>query len=541
MKSLCISILFLGIIFSLQAQEYNWVKQMGSVGFDFSREIQIDDEGNVYSAGFYREGMFTIEDTTLPYVDNMDSYLAKFDPDGKLEWTIPFYGKGVFDRAEGLQLDEEGNIYMLSTVEESLKIGDQDSIYIPPSRNFDILLMKFNSDGDLLWYTTYGGPSSDLAYHMMLRENDIVLVGHFYDTLYFGMDTLVSVDNRQDMLVASVDFEGNPNWAKQYGEEGEDRLYDISGHQNGELVVCGYTEGDWSFGQTQIVDSSAEYDFFLGRMDADGNPLWAVNGQSLNNRRFTAQAVTSDRQNNTYIGTYFEGPISFGPMRLEGDGGVHLLFARIDENGEIDWVQTSESSDLNTFAGIYELDFQSNRIIALGEIGAGMQAFETTFDTIFQQDLLLAVLDTDGNPEAVFHDGGPGVIHGWGLDINASNQLAFTAYGEGEIRLNGQEFMSRGNDIFIGSMDLSELLTTSIESSILPRIKLFPNPVASKLNLESGSNKIKSVRLFSRSGELIKQFPQVSEIPVDYLPAGLYFVHLIGEDFELVRKFVKIP
>lgn len=539
MKTFCFTLVLLVCMTSLNAQDYHWVQQLGSIGFDFSKDIQIDEDGNVFSAGFYRGDHFTIADTVLPFVDNMDSYLAKFSPDGELLWTVPLYGKGVFDRSETLQLDGAGNIYMLSTVQETLYIGNQDSLHIPQSRNIDILLMKFTTDGDLLWHKTYGGPSSDLAYHMMLRGGGLVLAGHFNDTLYFGMDTLVSINKRQDMFIGAVDLDGNPLWAKQYGSTGLDRLYDIGEHANGDLSVCGYTNGNWMFGETQIVDSSAAFDFFLGRTDADGNPLWAVHGQSLADLQFGAETVTTDHDNNTYVGSYYNGPVTIGSIVLEDLGGSQFILARVNADGEIDWVINSAANGSDGVAGIYELEFQNNKLIAMGEIGAGMEAFNNEFDTSFQQDLLLTVLDSEGNVQAVMHDGGPGIIAAWGLDINTAGQLAFSSYGEGEIRLGNQEYTTRGYDIFIGSMDLSDILTTSVKNSILPSVKLYPNPTSSILYIESENKNIQTIRFLNRSGQLISEFSNVSEIPVHNLPSGLYFVHLVGEDFEVVRRFVK--
>ena len=91
--------------------------------------------------------------------------------------------------------------------------------------------------------------------------------------------------------------------------------------------------------------------------------------------------------------------------------------------------------------------------------------------------------------------------------------------------------------------------TLSVTTSIISRekaisdIALYPNPATSNLNIESNSNLIQSVTIFDATGRVNFSIPHVRDgkvnIPVNNLPAGIYFVKLGLENGSYEGKFMK--
>lgn len=76
-------------------------------------------------------------------------------------------------------------------------------------------------------------------------------------------------------------------------------------------------------------------------------------------------------------------------------------------------------------------------------------------------------------------------------------------------------------------------------------VNIYPNPVDDKLfiNVSSGSQ-IKSLRIYAPSGTLETHYPEQSSFPVKldvgHLKPGMYIIEILGDDFRVIKKFVKL-
>ncbi|WP_228052017.1 beta strand repeat-containing protein, partial [Sphaerospermopsis aphanizomenoides] len=83
-----------------------WVRQFGTTGQDFLQEVKTDSAGNIYVVGV-TSGTFTGNTS----VGGWDSYIAKYNTSGTQLWVRQF-GTTSTDEAVGLNLDNQGNIYV---------------------------------------------------------------------------------------------------------------------------------------------------------------------------------------------------------------------------------------------------------------------------------------------------------------------------------------------------------------------------------------------------------------------------------------------
>ncbi|MFM6122779.1 MAG: beta strand repeat-containing protein [Sphaerospermopsis kisseleviana] len=83
-----------------------WVRQFGTTGQDFLQKVKTDSAGNIYVVGV-TSGTFTGNTS----VGGWDSYIAKYNTSGTQLWVRQF-GTNSTDEAVGLNLDNQGNIYV---------------------------------------------------------------------------------------------------------------------------------------------------------------------------------------------------------------------------------------------------------------------------------------------------------------------------------------------------------------------------------------------------------------------------------------------
>ena len=523
MKHLFILILLFYFQIS-NSQTYDWVNLIGGDGFDFSNQVAIDDEGNVYNSGFYRDGNFMISDSILPFVDNMDSYFAKYSSSGDLLWVIPLYGLGKWDRTEAIQVDNNGDVYLLSTVENELSIGDQEDILIPEENIFDILLMKFTAQGELLWHKIFGGSGSNLGYNMLLNDQEIILVGHFLETLVMG-DFELNADD-QDMFITSLDLDGNVNWAQKYGGTGLDRLYSVAKHSNGDLAVCGYSRGGWQFGSTllETVDDITHHSF-IGRLDSEGNPIWAA--QMLNEFRTQSQNITTDNNGNSYISYY-------------DDGYDKFQIAKYDADGIAAWEYSSENSTDTLTALATEVIFMNGKLFVTGYLSKGNNLFGTVYNEIENTDYLLAIINPDGTLDTLLHDGGSGKIKSYGMYLNSTGAVALSILANGIVEINNTNLGMAIDDILVVKLNIDDMISSITEQKISNKeIVIYPNPSSGKLFFENKTQLVfDKIFIYSQLGKLVLTQEYSNKIDLGAMESGYYLVRLEGREKSITLKLI---
>jgi hypothetical protein len=104
-----------------------------------------------------------------------DFYLTKIGNDGEVLWESEF-GQNKSDHAYSVKVAKNGNIYVAGYTAPE----DKD--------NFDMLLVEYNSDGEVLSHEIVGGNGDDIAYSMDIDESgNLYMVGYSTST-NFGAD-----------------------------------------------------------------------------------------------------------------------------------------------------------------------------------------------------------------------------------------------------------------------------------------------------------------------------------------------------------------
>jgi uncharacterized delta-60 repeat protein len=206
-----------------------WAKTYGGTSNDYAYSVQQTSDGGYILAGW----------TYSFSASSDDILLIKTDANGDVQWAKT-YGGTDSDFAYSVQQTSDGG-YILAGLTRSFGAGSDD-----------ILLIKTDANGDIIWAKTYGGTNDDLAYSVQqTSDGGYILAGL---TRSFGAGYL-------DIFLIKTDANGNIQWAKTYGGTSRDEAYSVQQTSDGGYMVAGYTQ---SFG-------AGGYDIFLIKTDANGD------------------------------------------------------------------------------------------------------------------------------------------------------------------------------------------------------------------------------------------------------------------------------
>lgn len=294
--------------------------------------------------------------------------------------SIHTWGGSSTDIGNAVATDSAGNIYIAGST-TSFGAGGQD-----------VLLLKYDSSGNLIWAKTWGGPNND--------SGNAVLVGNDGSVYVVGQTQSYGA-GWYDVLVLKFDSFGTLQWSRTWGGGSFDVGYDLSFDQSGNLAIVAES---YSFGNSIV----------LLTLSSDGNLISATawKGSATYDSGYS---ITVDSDGNEIItGTSWDYSVNPNHNRipiLKFDHTGALLWSRM-------WVGPSEDEAFGRKA--VRTDAEGN-IYVLGHTSPSC----TTSD--FSQcvfDMLLLKISPAGDLLWAQKWGGGGYVAPGGLWIDGNGEIA---------------------------------------------------------------------------------------------------------------------
>ncbi len=243
------------------------------------------------------------------------------------------------------------------------------------------------------WAVSGTGPANELAMDIVVdEEGNTYIVGYFDDMASFGTTTLLS-SGGDDIFIAKLSSSKEWLWAKRAGGSGNDTGQSIAIDSEGNILVTGFYNDTADFGDLELSNESGANNFFLTKLDSDGNFIWAVSTTTTNS--VEGRGVSVDSSNNAYVSGYYFGVAEFGDIELQESQTWDAFVAKINPDGEWLWAKRAGGTDWDYSESI-TVDGDGNAYI-IGFFQDYISFGEITLYTTGVVDLFVAKIDTEGN------------------------------------------------------------------------------------------------------------------------------------------------
>jgi hypothetical protein len=507
-----------------------WVSRYSGLldGYDGALSVTVDDSGYIYTTG----------GTQNVNVGNDFDYITiKYTPFGDSVWVKRFNGpENGFDVARDLAVDDSGNVYVTGTsVMGTLKydksgnevwfrrfgqfsagykiqIDQNRYIYVAGESNFDYALVKFDTDGNLIWSKTYNGPANN---------NDIIrdlVIDNRANIVVTGGSKVIG----NDWDIATIKYDGGTGdalWIRRYeglSSYSFNEGYGITSDDSNNIYITGWSDGINGTPQCITIKYSS-----------DGDLLWE--------RRFPADG------NIGYAGyDIINDPSGFVYVAARANGYEDVLI-KYDYDGNLVWSAHYKASHF----------FATNQPRLVLDKFRNVYMSSVNSDSLYTYFVVLKYIP-DGNREWEYRYYYPPVTGTFSVnnayDLFVDSSL--NVYVTGESIVSGL-----GTDFDILTIKLSQDSTTFVQdTNIFPsEFQLFPaypNPFNSITNISFTlpySSEV-DMKIYNILGEEITTLISGSYLASTHtvqwdagdLPSGMYLCRLQAENEQRVIKLLLV-
>lgn len=266
---------------SLFAQSDSWIVRYNQLGgsdglsqigpdsttYENATGMAVDQGGNVIITGF---SSYLTRPQSTPY----QALTLKYNSSGEKLWEAfyrcPEWEFGCYANPRSVETDAAGNVYVAGVF-----WSNEDA---------DIMLIKYDSDGEEQWVQTYAGQSGewddvvDLAVDV---SGNVVLSGRVTDT-----------NTGVDFLLLKYAPDGTRIWTRQYDANSgrDDRVVAMTLDRPGNIYLTGRTEKP---------EEGANY--LTAKFNSDGLTEWAAQFNGTANASDSPSAIAVDTMGNVYV------------------------------------------------------------------------------------------------------------------------------------------------------------------------------------------------------------------------------------------------
>ncbi|MCB9556268.1 MAG: hypothetical protein H6707_09220 [Deltaproteobacteria bacterium] len=170
----------------------DWLRPASSTGFAMVNDV-VSRGSYIFVLGQF-DGTLTLGQSQLKSIvgHQRDLFVARLTDDGRVDW-LRRYGGTAAEFPRRLAVDAQGNVYVAATLWESTTIDGKQHINSDAPRK-QMLLIKLNATGAVLWSQSYGGAADDEIARIVIDTDGLTphFCGTFGGTVSFGAQSFKS-------------------------------------------------------------------------------------------------------------------------------------------------------------------------------------------------------------------------------------------------------------------------------------------------------------------------------------------------------------
>jgi Beta-propeller repeat len=325
--------------------------------------VALDPQGHAVVTGYTRGDL----DGNHAGNATDDAFVAKFDPNGNLEWLRQFGVPAVADRGYAIATDDAGSIYVTGYTRGSLAGANQG--------DKDVIVAKLDSSGNQLWLQQLGSAGEEKGWGVVARGTAVYVAG-------MTGGALGTQAGANDGFLARFDSGGNRLWLRQFGTAAGEEVWGLTADSAGNAYVAGYSAGDFS------GTLAGDKDIIAARFDPDGNLTWRDQVGTTGNDK--GAGVALDGAGNLYVAGFSDGDLG------SKVGKFDVVLIKYRPGPLREWTRqlgTTEDDGADAFAEFNLYLATHSDAVLLSGLTLGETANQTR---IGNGDVFLATVDAEG-------------------------------------------------------------------------------------------------------------------------------------------------
>ncbi|NIF06995.1 T9SS type A sorting domain-containing protein [Chryseobacterium sp. Tr-659] len=522
-----------------------WSTYYGGNADDIFYKTILDKQGNLYALGRSSSTGMASGGFQNNLGGQIDGLIVKFNPAGQRLWSTYFGGTGN-ENFIGAAIDSNNNLIASGWASSPSNIAYQGHQSSFGGGGIDALIAKFDSNGNRIWSSYYGGTDQDYGWHCAVdSNNNVYLSGYTFSTTNIAnaghQNTL---GGSSDGFLVKFNSNGVRQWGTYYGGTASDETHACAVDENDNVYIAGVTRSTTNIatpGTHKSVFNDIQ-DAMLVKFDPNGVRQWGTYFGGDHMDYFNNIKI---RNNEIYAvgATYSNNNIFYNGFQNTYGGNIDAMLVKFNTNG-IRLMSTyygGEKADVGQ-----DIAFGDNEeIYVLGETssttGIAYAGYSNTFSGGYADAFIVKFNGI--NREWGTYFGGTSNDEPYSITIDPQKNIYFAGYTSST---SGIAFNGFSNTYGGGSFDAflvkfaDNALNTS--ESNLTETGIYPNPVTHDLNLIF-NKKIRDISLYSISGNKIF-FKSINssntKINMSNLANGYYIIDILLEDnSKVVKKLLK--
>lgn len=342
-----------------------WTRQYGGIGEDNVFDAVCDNSGSIILGGYFQDTLI-LDSEVLISEGGLDGFMAKIDGNGNVLWAISYGGVGD-EGSNEISVDQYGNIFTCVDSDGDITIGSYNFINTGLK---DSYLMALNNAGVVSWVRSIEGAGTIRGKSIAVDSIGNVLFGGDFSGPNAAIDELENANafnsfGAHDAFLSSWTVNGDLNWTKSWGGNGSDLCKGLTTNNLGEIYACGTFENTSVF-DNQSLSSAGQKDFFLWKLDSQGNTIWLR--QISSTESISGAEIENDGRGGCLFGLGIKGTIildesnsttSITTPPISGSNGRYPVLINYNEFGDISF---TKMADLSYFAVFDEISRSGNQI-----------------------------------------------------------------------------------------------------------------------------------------------------------------------------------
>ena len=185
-----------------QTGQVEWIVTLDhATGNDYMTAVKTDRNGNIYVTGYYSATPILFKGATAGRYNQTvqtglsDGYLARYRSNGDFVWVMTFGGNSA-DRAEAVDIDSAGNIYLGASITSSTNSVTLKNVTghtwrtIPVSSNYDTFIARISPTGNYVWMARIYSASAPeyLKGLAVTRDGGLYVAGQMVSSTYYDLN-----------------------------------------------------------------------------------------------------------------------------------------------------------------------------------------------------------------------------------------------------------------------------------------------------------------------------------------------------------------